>query len=215
MDKMSKDVLSIITNLLDNTSKIALKLTCKYLYWKLFSIKPEIEYSTIVLYRISKADPHKEFSFEIKRVKSKDQEKIITLWGQKIIDEFNDNLLDECCLDKYKPFCYKCRMYDICDHLSDDHEYHKCKQHPNQKNLYISDETYNKISKCGCLDLEFPYPPWYWRSIIYTHESEGYNCSKMFFVLGDYNTTYDYSFRFFVYEGEKEFDHTHFCVVDH
>lgn len=209
MDTISKDVLFIITKQLDNKDKIALKLTCKYLYWKLICIKPVIKYSTIVLYRISNTDPNKEFSFEIKRVKSKDLENEITSWGQCIIDEWNRNLYDECCLE-YKPFCYECRMEDFSG-LSE----LKCKKHPNQKSLYLSNEVYDKIEICQCHELELVKPERQYERIIYPNESEGYSCSKMFHILDDYNSSYDYTYRFYVYENQEDDDTSYFCVAEH
>ena len=208
MNKISKDAFYCIIQFLSNKDKIALKLTCKKMYWRLISVKPKIEYSTIVHWRISRTDPYKEFSFEIKKIKSRNLRSKVTKWGQDIIDLYNECILDKCCLE-YKPFCYDCALSDTYDGARP-----YCFQHQ-QNYLSITNEISDKIQTCGCYSSEIPHVDFPFENIVYPCERDGYNCSKMFHVIDDYDTTYYYYHCFFVYEKEEEFDTTCFCVVEH
>ena len=165
------------------------------------------------MWRISHADPNKECSFEIKRIKAKNLRKVITRWGQAIIDEYNESmmLLCDCCALVYKPFCYDCRKI-----RSPPISKKNCTKHIHEKHKYVTDETLHARAACNCCDhaaLNFipnAYPYNLFNPIIYP-----YNTQQMFNILNDYTTTYEYVHRFFVFEGHKDLDTLEFTVIEH
>lgn len=148
MEELNKDVLGIILGHLSNEDIMRLKSTSWMMYRKLLKYKPEIEYSTIVHWRISCSDPNKEAAFEIKHVKSKDLRKIITQWGQEIIDSYKGEIWnDGCCKTEYSDFCYDCRLDKNNQDLSDPNSLYGCDKH-NNKHLFLTNECYDaKLGK--------------------------------------------------------------------
>jgi len=220
MEDLCKDELGIILRFLSNEDIIKLKSSSWTMYRKLFKYKPEIEYSTIVLWSISMSDPNKESAFEIKHIKSKDLRKVITEWGQEIIDIHNQCSEDWCdCKTFYSDFCYDCRLvhseYDPSADMIVSKYY--CDKH-NNKHAYLTDESYESKLKCGdgeCLCENYDNDNRY-HFLIYPYEGEGYNCDMEFTILDpELDSSYYYRHVFYVYTGQKQYDTSYFCIHDH
>ena len=92
-----------------------------------------------------------------------------------------------------------------------------CKEHGDQKNQFVSDEEYDRMINCVYHKKFFEESNVFDRfEFLHTPcEIDRYNCSKVFHVLKEYNSSYDNEFTFFVFEDEREFGTTEFVVTEH
>ena len=191
MLNIGKDVLSLICDHLPLRDKVALKLTCKNMYFFLLKYKLEISYNYLVHYNLSVSDPDKEQYLSIRRIRADERDKAVNDYAEKIIVMNNDDSYDHfsnCPYDYnvYHDFCRACSNYD------DDCETHT---HAYLSNQFVIDYPNNNFVKQ-------PYPTPSNHS--WSQDSDlGFNALETHFILYSMDT-YDRMNCIYVYDDEPE-----------